>query len=242
MMMNNSQFRTLLQNEKSQTTAGGQQASKPLMLGSRARPSIQMTPRSVGGHKNAAQTFARQVAEHQRQGDGQPALKKFKSISAPKGTKLAKGYKDRTVSRRDEDEELTDKEKKLKELEEMVKNENIDQVTFERLRDQMGVGGDLGTTHLVKGLDRKLLERIKRGEDLNATPKKDEQSDEPLPDVDDELDTALERDVVAPRADDPEPTGDDQRRNSSTAERKPDRESPGCGRTSLECEIQEGAG
>jgi hypothetical protein len=206
--MNNSQFRSLLQNEKSQTTAGGQQASKPSMLGSRARSSIPMTPRSVGGHKNTSQSFSRQVAEHQRQSDGQPALKKFKSTSAPKGTKLAKGYEDRTVSRRGEGEELTDKEKKLKELEEMVKNEKIDQATFEKLRDQMGVGGDLGTTHLVKGLDRKLLERIRRGDDLNAVPKKNEQSDEPPPDVDDELDNALERDVVAPQADEPKPAAD----------------------------------
>ena len=94
--------------------------------------------------------------------------KKFKSASAPKGSRLAKGYEDRTSLRREHEDEQTAKEKKLKELEEMMKNEKIDQATFEKLRDQMGVGGDLESTHLVKGLDRKLLERVRRGDDLIA--------------------------------------------------------------------------
>lgn len=166
-----------------------------------------MTPRSVAGH-NSSTDFARQVAEQQRQRDGQPALKKFKATSAPKGTKLAKGYEDRTTSRRQDEEEVTDKEKKLRELEDMVKSEKIDRDTFEKLRDQMGVGGSLGTTHLVKGLDRKLLERIRRGEDLNASPQTPEQSTEPPADIDDELDTALEKDVVTSRSDESKPTED----------------------------------
>lgn len=53
------------------------------------------------------------------------------------------------------------------------------------------MGGDLGTTHLVKGLDRKLLERVKAGEDVVA-PVEKEDSKEDGGDVDDEFDKLLE--------------------------------------------------
>ena len=200
--MNNSAFRNLVnQNEKPPTPAKGSSASKPSMLGSRARPSVPMTPRSVTGY-NVSNDFARQVAEHTRQADGQPALKKFRSATAPKGSRLAKGYEDRTSLRREHEDEPTTKEKKLKELEGMVKSDKIDQATFEKLRDSMGVGGDLGSTHLVKGLDRKLLERIRRGEDLNAVPEKEPEAGTVHVDVDEELDSALDKDLeVAPKPD-----------------------------------------
>ena len=195
--MDNSAFRSLLnQNDKSSPSARGASASKASTLGSRARPAMPMTPRSVASH-NISKDFARQVAEHTRQADGQPALKKFRSASAPKGTRLAQGYEDRTSLRREHEDERTDKEKKLKELEEMVKKEKIDQATFEKLRDQMGVGGDLGSTHLVKGLDRKLLERIRRGDDLNAVPTKEAEPSRLQEDVDMELDSVLDKDVAA---------------------------------------------
>lgn len=158
-----------------------------------------MTPRSVSGY-NVSSDFARQVAEHTRQADGQPALKRFRLATAPKGSRLAKGYEDRTSLRREHEDEPTAKEKKLKELEEMVKSEKIDQATFEKLRDSMGVGGDLGSTHLVKGLDRKLLERIRRGEDLNAVPEKEPEPNTVQVDVDEGLDSALDKDLeVAPK-------------------------------------------
>jgi RED-like protein N-terminal region len=200
--MNNSQFRNLLQNDKSTTTTRGSLAFKPPTLGSRARPSAPMTPRSVGS-QTTSRDFGRQVDGQTRQADGQPALKKFKSTSAPKGTKFAPGYEDRTSQRQQHEEEQTSKEKKLKELEDMVKSEKIDQATFEKLRDQMGVGGDLGSTHLIKGLDRKLLERIRRGEDLNAAPAHDSGSVTDEGEVDDELDSVLDRDVIVkPRGSD----------------------------------------
>ena len=56
----------------------------------------------------------------------------------------------------------------------MVKLGQMEQVTFEALRDEI-VGGDVKNVHLVKGLDRKLLERVRRGEDvLSDTGKPDQ--------------------------------------------------------------------
>ncbi|KEF54389.1 uncharacterized protein A1O9_09555 [Exophiala aquamarina CBS 119918] len=202
--MDNSQFRALLQTDskgpspKNDTTAPG--FKKPT-LGSRMRSSVPMTPRSVGGY-NATRDFAKQVAEHERNSDGQPPTKKFKSNAAPKGTKLAAGYSDRTNARRTgEDGELEkdDKEKRLKALEEMYKLQQIDQATLEHLKREIGIGGTLGTTHLVKGLDWTLLERARRGENLNATPLSEQvkDNDDDKIDLDDELDHALENDVAA---------------------------------------------
>ena len=47
----------------------------------------------------------------------------------------------------------------------MVKLGQMEASTFEALRDEI-VGGDISNVHLVKGLDRKLLERVRRGEDV----------------------------------------------------------------------------
>ena len=55
----------------------------------------------------------------------------------------------------------------MKALEDMVKLGQMDMATFERLRDEI-VGGDVKDVHLVKGLDWKLLERIRQGEDVLA--------------------------------------------------------------------------
>jgi len=54
---------------------------------------------------------------------------------------------------------------RIKALEEMVKLGQIDEGTFVGLRDEI-VGGNVGTTHLVKGLDWKLLEKVRKGEDV----------------------------------------------------------------------------
>lgn len=59
-----------------------------------------------------------------------------------------------------------DLEKRVQALEEMVKLGQIDQRTFERLRTELGVGGDVKSTHMVKGLDWDLLRRVKAGEDV----------------------------------------------------------------------------
>ncbi|KAJ9315098.1 hypothetical protein DTO271D3_4551 [Paecilomyces variotii] len=216
--MNNEQFRRLILDQtpardKDQSPNGSspQQQGRsavggatPGVLGSRMRSSIPMTPRSVKGVD-----FARQLAEHRRESQ-QPPTKKFKSSAAPKGTKLAAGYQDRSILRRKQDEEeaeAEDKEKRVKALEELVKLGQIDQATFEKLRAEIGVGGDVSSTHLVKGLDWNLLKRVKAGEDVTK-PVEEETPEagapETVEDVDDEFDRILdekEKDVrpVAPK-------------------------------------------
>lgn len=210
--MNNNQFRSLLLDKnassssptgqgKSVTATPSQRQSATPMLGSRARSSIPMTPRSVAGY-SSSNDFARQLAEHKQELSGQPPTKKFRSTAAPKGTKLAPGYQDRTSVRRADGEDAEtqdDKEKRLKALEEMLKLQQIDQATFEKLRDEIGVGGDVSSTHLVKGLDWKLLERVKKGEDINASPaiKVQESGREASANVDEELESVLEKEVQA---------------------------------------------
>ncbi|KAF4460779.1 hypothetical protein FALBO_12434 [Fusarium albosuccineum] len=193
--MNNEQFRKLMlaNSKKSSTGKDGAPAtsSSPAggsALGSRQRSSIPMTPRSVGG---AQADFARQLAD--RNNAIRPQ-KKFKSYD-PKGVKLATGYVDRA---RDRDEDTEDsRAEKLKELEEQLKNEEIDQETFEKRRFEIA-GGDLGSTHLVKGLDFKLLERIRRGDDIYGEKKDEsEQQEEAEPNVDDEFDQLEEQEVQA---------------------------------------------
>lgn len=136
--------------------------------------------------------FARQLAERNASSQSN---KKFRSAAAPKGTKLAAGYHDRTQDRIDE--EADDRARRIKALEEQVKLEQIDQETFEKLRDQI-TGGDVGATHLVKGLDWKLLERVKRGEDvMQEKSDKNEEDEKPARDADEELEE-LEQKKVAP--------------------------------------------
>lgn len=149
--------------------------------------------RSVGFGKS---DFQRQLAER-NQTDKQQ--KKFKS-SVPKGSKLAAGYTDRAKAREAEAED--ERAVRLQALEQSLKKEEIDQATFDKLRAEIA-GGDLSSTHLVKGLDFKLLERVRRGEDVFEENKAKQEDDEPE-DVDnafDELENAkieaIERDKTA---------------------------------------------
>ncbi|PNP49339.1 hypothetical protein THARTR1_09947 [Trichoderma harzianum] len=193
--MNNDQFRKLMlakSGEASKDDASAKGASSGAntgSLGSRQRSSIPMTPRSLGG---AQADFARQLAERNQ------ALhppKKFKT-SVPKGVKLGEGYVDRSQVRESEED---DREERLKALEKSFKDEEIDEATYEKLRFQIA-GGDLASTHLVKGLDFKLLERIRKGEDVygNKGAEKDSAEETPIDDdVDDEFDRLQEQDVQA---------------------------------------------
>ncbi|KAI1173856.1 inosine-uridine preferring nucleoside hydrolase-domain-containing protein [Nemania sp. FL0916] len=191
--MNNDQFRRLIAaNAKASSTSGNGASSTPsggTALGSRQKSSIPMTPRSVAGlHKS---DFARQLAEHNQPGQKE---KKFRSF-APKGSKLAEGYVDRTQARREEDED--DRASRLKALEEALKKEEIDQQTYDNLRSQIA-GGDLSSTHLVKGLDFKLLQRIRNGEDVyDDAAGQDEQEEETPEDIDGELDRLEDEEVAA---------------------------------------------
>lgn len=111
------------------------------------------------GRGSVQADFARQLAE--RNAKAYPQKKP--RASAPKGTKLAAGYTDRTKERVDEED--SDIAKRIKNLEEVMKLGQIDRETYEKLVSEI-TGGEVSTTHLVKGLDRKLLERVRRGEDV----------------------------------------------------------------------------
>lgn len=86
----------------------------------------------------------------------------------------------------------------------MVKLGQMERSTFEALRDEI-VGGDVKDVHLVKGLDWKLLQRVRRGEDVlaeaaaspSATTAVEDgvQPTEPSVDVDEEFEKLEERDV-----------------------------------------------
>ena len=128
-----------------------------------------MTPRSVVGSLRS--DFARQLAE--RNGSTSEKSQKKARTSQPKGVKLAAGYVDRAKARQEQQDEEDDRAQRLKALEESLKKDEIDQATYDRLRSEIA-GGDLSSTHLVKGLDFKLLERIRKGEDVAGTKSKDE--------------------------------------------------------------------
>lgn len=113
---------------------------------------------------------------------------------------MASGYVDRARER--EEDEADDRAERLKALEESLKKEEIDQETFEKMRFQIA-GGDLSSTHLVKGLDFKLLERIRRGEDVYEEKKAEpEKEASPEEDVDDAFDELEEHEVQAIAKDD----------------------------------------
>ncbi|KAF2649294.1 hypothetical protein K491DRAFT_208560 [Lophiostoma macrostomum CBS 122681] len=144
-----------------------------------------MTPRQVGrGSVNAE--FARQLAE--RNAKANPK-KQFKS-SAPKGVKLAAGYTDRTKSRVDEEEDET--AQRIKKLQESMKLGQIDRDMFEKLVQEI-TDGDIASTHLVKGLDRKLLEKVRRGEVALGESAKEGDAGS---DVEDEFDELAEQELA----------------------------------------------
>ncbi|KAI3401958.1 hypothetical protein diail_6518 [Diaporthe ilicicola] len=207
--MNNEQFRKLLLAKSAKSPSGAQDGASPSpgatksaassALGSRLKSSIPMTPRSVAGAGSARVDFARQLAERNNQERPQ---KKFRT-SAPKGTKFADGYVDRAKQRQAEQEE-DDKASRIQALEESLKKEEIDQATFEKLRNEIA-GGDLSSTHLIKGLDFKLLERVRKGEDVfnggkpdagEAEPSREEGEPEEE-DVDDAFEELEEKEVTA---------------------------------------------
>ncbi|KAI6875037.1 hypothetical protein KC338_g939 [Hortaea werneckii] len=202
--MNNSQFRNLLLQERDQAR-GQDKVSEQNPAKSNAasntrgakRSFMPMTPRNVKGGTDV--DFARQVRERNAAlgGSGQPASKKFKSRD-PRGVKLGAGYTDRAKAREDaqgDEGEEGSKAARIKALEEQVKLDQISQETFEALRDEI-TGGDVSSTHLVKGLDRRLLERVRRGEDVLGTGNGDGAA-APPPDVDEELDKLGEQEVQA---------------------------------------------
>ncbi|KAJ9155940.1 Protein Red [Coniochaeta hoffmannii] len=186
--MDNQAFKKLLlQNNKNASSSSppsstprlGGGATPNTALGSRLKPSIPMTPRSVSLSSRALRNdFARQLAEQNSAEGKEPAAKKFRT-SAPKGSRFAAGYVDRARQRQEEEED--ERTERLRELERRLKDEEIDREEYERERVKIA-GGDLESTHLVKGLDFKLLERVRKGEvDVlgeKGTGKKDEEEEQ----------------------------------------------------------------
>ena len=191
--MNNNQFRRLL-SDKTGKQGEDNPAPKPSAgsaLGAKTSSFMPMTPRTVKGGIDV--DFARQVRE--RNAALQPK-KQFKSAT-PKGVKYGAGYTDRARARAEAEEGGTadDKGSRITALEEQMKLGQISVETFEALRDEI-TGGDIGSTHLVKGLDRRLLERVRRGEDVLGSGQGNTDGQSP-PDVDEELDKLGEQEVEA---------------------------------------------
>ncbi|TGJ75105.1 hypothetical protein EYR41_002053 [Orbilia oligospora] len=189
--MDNSFFRNLVNNtprvDRSSTSTNATSTSSAApSLGSRQRSSIPMTPRSVGG----ATSFAQQAAAYRLQ-QNPPKEKKFKS-SVPLGSKLPQGYVDRTKFRDDDDTTTTDAEQRMAALMQLVEEGSL--TREEAIEQSRAFGGDAKSTHLVKGLDFKLLERARKGEDVLAEKKDDEELQDEE-DIEDELDQALEKKV-----------------------------------------------
>jgi uridine nucleosidase len=109
---------------------------------------------------------------------------------------------DRTGTRKEDEkeDERDDVAGRVTALEESLKEGEIDEATFTRLRDEI-TGGRLEHTHLVKGLDFKLLERVRRGEDVlaDSSPAAADGLPEDAGDVDDEFEKLETTEVVAVR-------------------------------------------
>lgn len=188
--MNNNQFRRLFDTPSSRND-GDSNAKKSATstLGTKKSSFMPMTPRTVKGSPDV--DFARQLRE--RNAALQPS-KKFKT-AVPKGVKYGAGYTDRAKVRAEGEKAdgEDDKASRIKALEEQMKLGQIPEATFEALRDEI-TGGDVASTHLVKGLDRKLLDRVRRGEDVLGLGGGEGSAEQP-PDVDEALDKLEEKEV-----------------------------------------------
>ncbi|KAF3911846.1 hypothetical protein AA313_de0208664 [Arthrobotrys entomopaga] len=189
--MNNSQFRKLVNDTPRAGRSTGSSSAAPSdtapSLGSRQRASIPMTPRSVS-FTSSSSTFAQQAAAYRLQ-QNPPKEKKFRS-SAPLGSKLPQGYTDRTKLRDSEDVPGGDAERRMASLMKLVEEGQL--TREEAIEQSKAFGGDARSTHLVKGLDFKLLERARQGENVLSGDKDESKDDE---EIEDELDKALEKEV-----------------------------------------------
>ncbi|KAF2005848.1 hypothetical protein P154DRAFT_423728 [Amniculicola lignicola CBS 123094] len=183
--MNNEQFRKLLL--KDSATKDAAPSSTPA-LGAR---SIRATPRP-GKANYVYDEFQRQLAEQKAKEKKQ---RTFKS-KAPQGIKLAEGYIDRTKLRQDDeqDEKQAEKARRIEKLEAQLKAKVIDRKMFDTMVQQIA-GGDLSSTHLVKGLDYALLEKVKRGEHLAKNPPEEEVESADVPD--EEFDELAAKEVAS---------------------------------------------
>lgn len=149
--------------------------------------------RSVLGGSSTQSEFARQLAANNA---AEQKARKFRSSAAPLGTRLPEGYVDRTKDR--EEDGSDERARRLAALEELLKEGGIEHEDY--VRQTKLLGGDVSSTHLVKGLDFKLLEKVRRGEDVMRAIRDDggdeEEEGQNSEDEEDVLDKVLERDIV----------------------------------------------
>jgi len=149
--------------------------------------------RSVLGGSSTQSEFARQLAANNA---AEQKARKFRSSAAPLGTRLPEGYVDRTKDR--EEDGNDERARRLAALEELLKEGGIEHEEY--VRQTKLLGGDVSSTHLVKGLDFKLLEKVRRGEDVMRAIRDDggdeEEEGQNSGDEEDVLDKVLERDIV----------------------------------------------
>ncbi|KAF2228039.1 hypothetical protein BDZ85DRAFT_315533 [Elsinoe ampelina] len=172
--MNNSDFRSLLLSNSSHPSTKPTSASPPpprtTSLGSRKSSFIPRNIRpSAKTSYNLKSTAASSDSTLER-----PA-KKLKTLD------LGKGYTNRALERLNNDSEdvRDEKERRIHALARKVVQGELEEEEFERLREEIA-GGDVESTHLVRGLDRKLLERVRKGEDVMTGEGEEEKSDEPV--------------------------------------------------------------
>ncbi|POS82463.1 hypothetical protein EPUL_006295 [Erysiphe pulchra] len=169
--MNNSQFRKLLLHsstcEKTQSpskaTSHDRDNAQNLVLGSRAKSFVPMTPRSVSSTYNTNE-FVRQLAERKK--DTSLSRRKSRPSAAPKGTKLPAGYIDRTKLRLENSDNPVNYggQRREGDLENKNKSE-IDDSTLPEFREEDIRRNDAEeNVKVVKGLDWELLEKVKKGE------------------------------------------------------------------------------
>ncbi|KAF4551448.1 putative meiotic chromosome segregation protein [Elsinoe fawcettii] len=166
--MNNSDFRSLLLSKSSQpstsSTSPPQRTSRP--LGQRNT----FLPRTVRPSSKPSYTLK---ASSPSETTSERPAKKLKTLD------LGKGYTNRALERLNADSEdvRDEKERRIHALARQVVEGELEEEEFERLREEIA-GGDVESTHLVRGLDRKLLERVRRGEDVTDGAKEGNSDEE----------------------------------------------------------------
>ncbi|KAG8628823.1 hypothetical protein KVT40_002688 [Elsinoe batatas] len=169
--MNNSDFRSLLLSKSSHPSTKPTSTSPPpprtTSLGSRKSAFI---PRNIRPSAKSSYNLKSTAASDSTL--ERPA-KKLKTLD------LGKGYTNRALERlnNDSDDVRDEKERRIHALARKVVEGELEEEEFERLREEIA-GGDVESTHLVRGLDRKLLERVRKGEDVMTGKGEEEKSDE----------------------------------------------------------------
>lgn len=178
--MNNEHFRSLYSDQDKRENPQSSSITSRSSLGNR---------NANRQNKNSSDSGSSSFAQSVRERSSFLKPKQFKT-SDPKGSKIASGFVDRARERAHSEAETKDERaKQIADLEDQLKQKKISRAEFETARDAI-TDGDISATHLVKGLDRRLLERIRQGEDVMSSATTDQQE------LDDELDKLADAEVA----------------------------------------------